>query len=205
MSNVKIAIIYYSATGTNYEMALEAEKAAKALGAEVRVRRVRELAPKEAVESQDAWKAHVEATQHIAVATLDDLDWADGFIFSVPTRFGNLASQMKQFFDTAGPLWGQGKLANKTVTAMSSAANPHGGQEATILSVYTTMYHWGAIVVAPGYTAEAVYGAGGNPYGTSATPSQGVTDEIRASVRHQTERLVNITQRLSIHPAEADR
>ena len=205
MSNVKIAIIYYSATGTNYEMALEAEKAAKALGAEVRVRRVRELAPKEAVESQDAWKAHVEATQHIAVATLDDLDWADGFIFSVPTRFGNLASQMKQFFDTAGPLWGQGKLANKTVTAMSSAANPHGGQEATILSVYTTMYHWGAIVVAPGYTAEAVYGAGGNPYGTSATSSQGVTDEIRASVRHQTERLVNITQRLSTHPAEADR
>jgi NAD(P)H dehydrogenase (quinone) len=205
MSNVKIAIIYYSATGTNYEMALEAEKAAKALGAEVRVRRVRELAPKEAVESQDAWKAHVEATQHIPVATLDDLDWADGFIFSVPTRFGNLASQMKQFFDTAGPLWGQGKLANKTVTAMSSAANPHGGQEATILSVYTTMYHWGAIVVAPGYTAEAVYGAGGNPYGTSATSSHGVTDEIRASVRHQTERLVNITQRLSTNPTEAGR
>lgn len=196
MSNVKIAVIYYSATGTNYQMALEADQAARGLGAEVRLRRVAELAPKEAIQSQEAWKAHVEATQHIAVATLDDLDWADGYIFSTPTRFGNVSSQMKQFFDTAGPLWGQGKLANKTVTAMSSAGNPHGGQEATILSIYTTMYHWGAIVVAPGYTDQAIYGAGGNPYGTSATAG-GVTDEVRASVRHQARRLVELTRRLA--------
>lgn len=204
MTTAKIAVIYYSATGTNYQMALEAEKAAVAAGAEVRVRRVRELAPQAAIESQAAWKAHVAESQHIPVAEIDDLDWADGYIFSVPTRYGNMAAQMKQFIDATGPLWGQGKLANKTVTAMSSAGNPHGGQEATILSLYTTMYHWGAIVVAPGYTDPAVYGAGGNPYGTSAVGGQ-VSDEIRAAIRHQATRLVEITQRLAFDPAEVRR
>ncbi len=196
MAHVKIAVIYYSAYGTNYQMAVEAEKAAREAGAEVRLRRVNELAPKEAIESQAGWKNHVEATKHIAVATLDDLDWADGFIFSVPTRFGNLAAQMKQFLDTAGPLWGQGKLANKTVTAMSSAANPHGGQEATILSLYTTMFHWGAIVVAPGYTDPSIYAAGGNPYGTSATQGKEVSAEVLAAVRYQAQRLVATTEKM---------
>ncbi|NMP21760.1 NAD(P)H:quinone oxidoreductase [Sulfobacillus harzensis] len=205
MANVKIAVIYYSATGTNYQMALEAEKAAKEAGAEVRVRRVKELAPSEAIATNPQWKAHVDVTQHVQEATLDDLDWADGIIFSVPTRFGNMAAQMKQFLDTAGPLWGQGKLVNKTVTAMSSAQNPHGGQEATILSLYTTMYHWGAIVVAPGYTDQTIFGAGGNPYGASATAGgDKVSDEVLAAVRHQTKRLIEITERIA-SPVHADR
>ncbi|PSR20743.1 MAG: NAD(P)H:quinone oxidoreductase, type IV [Sulfobacillus acidophilus] len=196
MSNVKIAVIYYSATGTNHQMAVEAEKAAKEAGAEVRLRRVPELAPEEAITANPAWKAHRDSTRDVEVVTLDDLQWADGFIFSVPTRYGNMAAQMKQFIDTTGPIWGQGKLANKTVTAMSSAANPHGGQEATILSLYTTMYHWGAIVVAPGYTHESIYKAGGNPYGASCTAGQPVSAEVRAAVHHQARRLVEITQRL---------
>ncbi|MCY0879738.1 MAG: NAD(P)H:quinone oxidoreductase [Firmicutes bacterium] len=198
MSTVKIAVIYYSATGTNYQMALEAEKAAKEMGADVRLRRVNELAPPEAIESNPQWKSHVESTKHVPVATLADLEWADGIVFSVPTRFGNMAAQMKQFLDTAGPLWAQGKLTNKVVTAMSSAANPHGGQEATILSLYTTMYHWGAIVVTPGYTDEKIYAAGGNPYGTSATAGGSVSPEVLAAVRHQTARLVDITRRLQL-------
>ncbi len=204
MSNVKIAVIYYSATGTNYQMALEAEKALKEVGAEVRVRRVKELAPEQAIASNPDWKAHVEESQHVPEATLDDLDWADGFIFSVPTRFGNMASQMKQFLDLAGPLWGQGKLVNKTVTAMSSAQNPHGGQEATILSLYTTMYHWGAIVVAPGYTDQAIFAAGGNPYGTSATAGGKISDEVKAAVRHQAKRLREVTARIA-SPVHASR
>ena len=201
MSDVKIAVIYYSATGTNYQMAVEAEKAAQNAGATTRLRRVPELAPKEAIASNPAWQSHTEATGHVQLATLDDLDWADGIIFSVPTRFGNMAAQMKQFLDTAGPLWGQGKLINKTVTAMSSAANPHGGQEATLLSLYTMMFHWGAIVVAPGYTSEKVYAAGGNPYGTTATAGDKVSPEVLAAVGHQAERLVNVTRRLISAPA----
>lgn len=197
MSNAKIAVIYYSATGTNYQLALAAEKAARDAGAEVRLRKVKELAPSEAIKSNPEWTAHHEATQHIEEASLDDLDWADGLVFSVPTRFGNMAAQMKQFLDTAGPLWGQGKLTNKTVTAMSSAQNPHGGQEATILSLYTTMYHWGTIVVAPGYTDPVLFAAGGNPYGTSVTASQGnISEESRKAVEHQVKRLVEITKKI---------
>ncbi len=204
MNNVKIAVIYYSATGTNHRLALEAEKAAREMGAEVRVRRVPELAPPEAINSNPAWKEHVEKTADVAVASLDDLDWADGLIFSVPTRYGNMAAQMKQFLDSTGPLWAQGKLANKTVTAMSSAANPHGGQETTILALYTSMYHWGAIVVAPGYTDQVLFAAGGNPYGTSVTASEeGIPAETLAAVSHQTKRLVEITHRLVSTPITA--
>lgn len=197
MANVKVAVVYYSATGINYQMAMEAEKACKEAGAEARLRRVPELAPQEAIAKNPAWKAHAESTEHVPLVTLDDLDWADGYIFSVPTRFGNMAAQMKQFLDTVSPLWGEGKLVNKTVTAMSSAGNPHGGQEATILSLYTMMFHWGAIVVTPGYTDQAVYAAGGNPYGTSTVSGGPVSPEVLAAVRHQARRLVEITVRLA--------
>ncbi len=195
MANVKIAVIYYSATGTNYQMALEAEKTAQEAGAETRLLRVAELAPQEAINSNEAWKNHAQSTQDVPVATLDDVEWADGIIFSVPTRFGNMAAQMKQFLDTCGPLWAQGKLTNKVVTAMSSAANAHGGQESTILALYNTMYHWGTIVVAPGYTSDVIYAAGGNPYGTSTKAGE-VSPEIVAAVHHQARRLVEIAQRI---------
>lgn len=122
--SVKLAVIYYSSTGTNYQLAKWAEEGAKELGAEVRVLKVPELAPQEAINSNPLWKAHVEATQEVPTVTLDDLEWADAYIFSVPTRFGNMAAQMRQFLDTTGGLWFQGKLANKVVSAMSSAQNP---------------------------------------------------------------------------------
>ena len=196
MENVKLAIIYYSSTGTNYQLAKWAEEAAKEAGAEVKVVKVPELAPKEAIESNPAWKAHVEATKDVPTATLDDLEWADAIIFSVPTRYGNIPSQMKQFLDTTGGLWAQGKLANKVVSAMASAANAHGGQEQTILQLYTTMYHWGAIVVAPGYTDPSIFAAGGNPYGTSVTVDQNgkMIENVEAAVKHQARRTVQVAQ-----------
>lgn len=199
MSDVRIAVIYYSAMGTNYQLARAAEEAARTAGADVRLRRVAETAPAAAIASNPAWQRHYHATKNLVPeASLDDLEWADGYIFSVPTRFGNLAAQMKQFFDTAGPLWSQGKLANKPVTAMSSAQNPHGGQEATILNLYTTMYHWGAIVVAPGYLDQSVFAAGGNPYGTSAvaTADGTVPEPVLAAARFQAQRLVEVARRL---------
>lgn len=199
MADIKIAVIYYSATGTNHQLAQAAAAGAKEAGAAVRIRRAKELAPKEAMATNPAWIAHHEATcDTVPEATLDDLDWADGIIFSVPTRFGGIAAQMKQFLDTAGPLWGQGKLAGKVVTAMSSASNPHGGQETTILSLYATMYHWGAIVVPPGYTDPVLFAAGGNPYGTSVTATSDgkVPEEALAAARYQAKRLVHIAAKL---------
>lgn len=196
MNNVKLAVIYYSMGGTNYQLAQWAEEGAKEAGAEVKVLKVRELAPQSAIENNPVWKAHVEATKNVPEATPNDLDWADAIIFSTPTRFGNMASQMKQFLDLAGGLWAQGKLVNKVASAMSSAQNPHGGQEETILSIYTTMYHWGAIVAAPGYTDPIIFGAGGNPYGTSVTVDQNgkMIEDVKAAVKHQAKRTITVAQ-----------
>jgi NAD(P)H dehydrogenase (quinone) len=196
MSNVNLAIIYYSSTGTNYKLAQWAAEGAKEAGAEVKILKVPELAPQSAIESNPAWKAHVEATKDVPTVTLDDLVWADAIIFSMPTRFGNLPSQVKQFLDTTGGLWFEGKLANKVVSAMASASNPHGGQEQTILSLYTTMFHWGAIIAAPGYTDPSTFAAGGNPYGTSVTVDQNgnMIEDVEQAVKHQAKRTVTVAQ-----------
>jgi NAD(P)H dehydrogenase (quinone) len=139
MANVKLAVIFYSMGGTNYQLARWAEEGAKEAGADVKVLKVPELAPQSAIEGNSIWKATVEKSKDVPEVKLDDLEWADAIIFSVPTRFGNMPSQMKQFLDTTGGLWFNGKLVNKVVSAMTSAQNAHGGQEATILSLYTTM------------------------------------------------------------------
>jgi NAD(P)H dehydrogenase (quinone) len=197
MAQVKLAVIYYSTYGTNHRMAEIAADAGKAAGADVRLRKARETAPREVVEGQDAWKAQAEKTAHIDEATNDDLEWADAYLFSVPTRYGVPASQIRAFIDQTGPLWARGALAGKAVTAMTSAQNPHGGQETTLLSVYTTMMHWGAIIVAPGYTDDSLYGAGGNPYGVSVTAKgEGVDAAHEAAIRHQAKRLVEVAAKL---------
>lgn len=196
MDKVKLAIVYYSSSGTNYQLSRWAEEAAKEVGAEVRFRKVEELAPEVAINSNPAWKAHVEATKDVEIANSDDLDWADAIIFSVPTRFGNLASQMKNFLDMQGGLWAQGKLADKVVSAMTSAQNPHGGQEATIHALYKTMSHWGAIIVSPGYLDDSSYKAGGNPYGTSVTVDQEgkMVEDVEDAVKFQTKRTLSVAE-----------
>jgi NAD(P)H dehydrogenase (quinone) len=196
MANVNLAVIYYSMGGTNHQLSQWAAEGAKEAGAEVKILKVPELAPQSVIEGNPAWKAHVEATKDVPEVTLNDLEWADAIIFSVPTRFGNMPAQMKQFLDTTGGLWFNGKLVNKVVSAMSSAQNPHGGQEATILSLYTTMYHWGAIVAAPGYTDPITFAAGGNPYGTSVTVDQNgkMIEDVQAAVKHQAKRTVTVAE-----------
>ncbi|MDF2662146.1 MAG: NAD(P)H:quinone oxidoreductase, type [Paenibacillus sp.] len=198
MNPVHVTILYYSSTGTNYKMAKAAEEAAKQQGAEVRIVRAAESAPEEAISANPAWKTHMEETASVPVASLDDLTWADAVIISTPTRFGNVAAQMKQFLDTTGSLWAKGKLENKIATAMTSASNSHGGQEATLLALYTSMFHWGAIVVAPGYTDEAIRAAGGNPYGTSATVNDdGSFDpKVLMAAKHQAKRAITIAKAL---------
>ena len=199
MSNVRLAVVYYSTYGTNHAMAEVAAAAAKAAGAEVRLRKVDETAPAEVVKAQEAWLGHAEKTAHIPIAKPDDLVWANAFLFSAPTRFGTMASQMRAFIDTLGPIWQKGDLANKAASAMTSAMNLHGGQEGTLLGMYATFMHWGAILVPPGYTDQSIYAAGGNPYGTSTVAVQDgkLTDETRAAIEHQAKRLVEFAQRIA--------
>ncbi|CAM3173986.1 NAD(P)H:quinone oxidoreductase [Deinococcus saxicola] len=194
---VKLAVIYYSTYGTNHVMANEAAGAARTAGAEVRVLKVQETAPQSVIETQDAWKAQQERSANVPTASPDDLEWANAILISSPTRFGGAASQMRSFIDTLGGLWGTGKLADKTFSAMTSAQNPNGGQETTLQTLYITAMHWGAILVPPGYTDPAVFASGGNPYGSSVTATgEGLSDADRASIRHQATRQVEITAKL---------
>src|SRR5689334_15127590 len=136
MADVRLLIVYYSTYGTNHQMANVAAEAAEAAGAEVRLRKVRETAPEGVVAGQDAWRAHAEATAHVDVVSNEDVEWANAYLLSAPTRYGVAASQMRAWIDTLGPLWQRGVLANKAVSAMSSAQNAHGGQEATLISLH---------------------------------------------------------------------
>jgi NAD(P)H dehydrogenase (quinone) len=196
MTQARIAIVFYSTYGTNHQVALAAAEAAKAAGADVRLRRIAETAPADVVAGQEAWKAQLDKVQDIPEVSHEDMEWANGYFFISPTRYGAVASQMRAFIDTLGGLWFAGKLANKTFTAATSAQNTHGGQESTILSLYTTAMHWGAVIVAPGFTDAAVAEAGGNPYGFS-TNAGALDDKGRAAVAHQAKRLVEMTAKLS--------
>ena len=198
MSNVKLAILFYSTYGTNHQMADIAAEAARTAGAEVRLLRIAETAPEAVVNSQDGWKAEVERSASIPVATPEDMAWANAYLFSAPTRFGGAPSQLRAFIDTLGGQWYAGALANKAVSAMTSAGNPHGGQEATTLGLYTTFLHWGAIIVAPGFTDPAVGAAGGNPYGYSHTQGAPFDDKAKAAIAHQTTRLISIAEKLAV-------
>jgi NAD(P)H dehydrogenase (quinone) len=197
MSKVKLAIIYYSSTGTNYQAALEAQKAAEKAGAEVRLRKVAELAPNQAIDNNPAWRKHLNETKDVSLATNDDLNWADAVIFGTPTRFGNVSSQLKQFMDGTGGLWFEGKLANKVYSAFTSAQNPNGGQESTLLALYNTIHHWGGILVTPGYTDQNLFKSGGNPYGSSITADGNeITEEKLEAIRIQTLRVVEFASKL---------
>ncbi len=189
---VAVTVIYYSATGNLHGLAGAVAEGAEAAGAEVRLRHVEELASELMISQNQYWGRHRSQIADAPVATLDDLEWADGVAFGSPTRFGNVAAQLKQFIDQAGRLWQEGKLADKVATAFTSSQTTHGGQESTILALNNTLYHWGMLILPLGYTVQEVFAAGGNPYGTSFTSGHTVTgpDELAlALARYQGERL----------------
>ena len=197
MKKVKLLIVYYSMTGHNFQMANWAKEAGEKSGAEVRLRKVRELRDISEAKGNPAWEKYLEDSKDIKEADSDDLVWADAIIFSSPTRFGNISSQMKHYIDLQGGVWAEGKLANKVVSAMTSAQNNNGGQEETIRTIYTTAMHWGAIIVSPGFTSDAIYKAGGNPYGTSGTATNdGFANDLEDAVRDQAKRVIQITEKL---------
>ncbi|WP_433604967.1 NAD(P)H:quinone oxidoreductase [Dactylosporangium sp. CA-139114] len=193
----KVAVIYYSATGNVHALAEAVAEGALEAGAEVRLRRVPELAPDAAIDANPAWRAHIQANSHVEVATHDDLTWADAYAFGSPTRFGNVAAQLKQFIDTTGGLWAAGRLADKAATAFTSAANAQGGNESTLLALYNTFYHWGAFIVPPGYTDPAIHAARGNPYGAGHPGTDGAPSVATlAAARYQGKRLATVAARL---------
>jgi NAD(P)H dehydrogenase (quinone) len=194
---VKVSVIYYSSTGTIAELARTIAQHAEKAGAEVRLRKVKELAPQSAIDANEDWKRTAEQTADIAEAEPDDVVWADAVILGSPTRYGNVAAQLKQFLDTLGPQWEQGLLADKVYSGFTASQTEHGGQESTLLALYNTAYHFGGIVVSPGYTDESKF-TDGNPYGTSHVSGHGdVDDTARTAAAVQAERVVRIASRLA--------
>ena len=162
----KVLVLYYSSYGHIETMAQAVAEGARSTGAQVDVKRVPELVP-EAV----AKAAHFKLDQPAPVASVDELPNYDAIIFGVPTRFGNMAAQMKNFLDQTGGLWARGALVGKVASVFASTATQHGGQESTILSTHTVLLHHGMVIVGlpyawSGQTTVAEI-TGGSPYGAT--------------------------------------
>jgi NAD(P)H dehydrogenase (quinone) len=192
--STRILVVYYSATGNTAALADALAAGARETGADVRVRTVPETAPAEAVAQNPRWQAWVESGPHHALATLGDLEWADGLAVGSPTRFGGPAAQLKSYLDSTGGLWAKGKLADKVATSFTTASTRHGGLESTLLAINNIFYHWGAIVVPLGY-ADPHLMESGNPYGGSfvSRKSAAPDDLALGALRVQGRRLATIT------------
>ena len=195
MTDTRLLILFYTTYGTNHAMAECAAEAAREAGANVRLRRVRETAPEKVIEKEKAWKAQLERMQDIPEAGPEDMEWASAYLVSAPTRFSSVPSQMQAFFDTLGPLWQNGVMANKIAGAMTSTNSAHGGQETTLMHLHATFCHWGCVVAAPGYTDDVMFELG-NPYGVSAIAGD-VNDTVRGAIRHQAGRMVRLAGKLA--------
>jgi NAD(P)H dehydrogenase (quinone) len=165
----KVSVVFYSMYGHVHRMAeAVAEGARSVAGSEVKLFQVPELVPETALERTGA-KAARQAFAQIPVMEPDQLVEADALIFGTPTRFGNMAAQMRNFLDRTGGLWAQGKLIGKVGSVFTSTGTQHGGQETTITSFHTTLFHLGMVVVGVPYSCPGLTNmdeiTGGSPYG----------------------------------------
>lgn len=197
MSIPKVAIIYYSASGTNHLLANAVAEGASAAGADPRLRLVAETISTTVIEKNPEWKKFAEKTKNSVRASLHDLEWADAVVFGSPTRYGNVCAQLKAFLDSTGELWYRGALKNKVYAGFTSAQNPHGGQESTLLALYHTIFHFGGIIACPGYTHASVAASGGNPYGPSATvDGNEIPEAVLSYSRYMGRRVTEVAQAL---------
>jgi NAD(P)H dehydrogenase (quinone) len=195
----RIQIVFYSMYGHVHRMAeAVAEGARQVSGAEVALFQVPELVPQAALERTGAAQARA-AFAHIPIATVDQLPAADAIIFGTPTRFGNMAAQMRNFLDQTGGLWVKGGLVGKVGSVFASTGSQHGGQETTITSFHTTLLHHGMVIVGVPYTCQGLTAmhevSGGSPYGATTLagsdgkrqPTQNELDVARFQGRHVAE------------------
>lgn len=162
----KVLVLYYSAYGHIEQMAYAVAEGARSAGAEVDVKRVPELVPPDVAKA-----SYYKMDQTAPIATVDDLKNYDAIIFGAGTRYGTVASQMRNFIDQTGGLWATGALVGKVGSVFTSSATQHGGQESTILGFIPTLMHHGMIVVGLPYAFQGQMGLeeikGGSPYGAS--------------------------------------
>jgi NAD(P)H dehydrogenase (quinone) len=201
MTNVNVLVLYYSSYGHIEMMAqAQAEGAARIPQARVVVKRVPETMPPEVAKASGC-----KLDQAAPLATPDELDRYDAIIFGTPTRFGNMAGQMRNFLDQTGALWARGALVGKIGSVFCSTASQHGGQETTITSFHTTLLHQGMIVVGLPYTFKDLATmreiTGGTPYGASCVAGSGADARMPSALelqmcRFQGEHVTRIARQL---------
>lgn len=199
MANV--LILYYSTYGHVETMANAVAEGARSIGGTtVDIKRVPELMPPEV-----AKKAGAKLDQAAPIAQVEDLANYDAIIFGTPTRFGNMASQMRNFLDQTGGLWSSGKLIGKVGSVFASTASQHGGQETTITSFHTTLLHLGMVIVGVPYSEPGLTRldeiSGGTPYGATTIAagdgSRQPSDNELAIARFQGKHVAAITAKLA--------
>ncbi len=167
-----VLIAFYSRNGSTEALANSIAEGARKAGAEVRLRRARELVGPEVMAKAPGWAEHAARMNAAYEAPTEaDAEWADAILFGTPTRFGSVSSELKAYIDGLGGLWFQGKLVGKAGSAFTSTSGPHGGNESTIISLYNPMAHLGLIIVPLGYADPVLFRAG-TPYGASTVSGQ---------------------------------
>lgn len=191
----KILIAFYSRNGSTEALAKAVAEGAQAAGAEVGLRRARELVSEEVMKAAPGWLDNARRMNAAYEApTAADAEWADGIILGTPTRFGSVTSELKAWIDGLGGLWAKGALNGKAGSAFSSTSTAHGGNEATILGLYPPLAHLGLVIVPPGYADPVMYAAG-TPYGATSISGQNAippTDADLAAARFQGRRVAEV-------------
>jgi len=166
----KVMVLYYSMSGNTYRMAQSIVSGIEKEGGMALLRTVPELVPGGIIESDERIRKAKELQKGVSLVKLEELEEIDGIIVGSPTRFGNMCSQLRNFFDTTGGLWMKGALVNKPAGFFCCTATMHGGQETTLISMMFTLMHHGALIVGVPYSVRelAESKSGGTPYGPSA-------------------------------------
>jgi NAD(P)H dehydrogenase (quinone) len=193
---MRILVLYYSMAGNTYRMAELVAKGAREAGAEVAVKTVPELVPQETAKRD-------ETQAKVPVAEPEELADYDGIIVGTPTRFGNMAAQMRNFWDRTGGLWMKGSLIGKPVGVFCSTTTMHGGQESTLLSSMITFLHHGMLIVGVPFSVPEVMTttSGGTPYGASHVsghpPTAPITDEEAVICKALGKRVAEVAGKLA--------
>jgi NAD(P)H dehydrogenase (quinone) len=200
MADVNILIAFYSRNGSTEALANAVADGARAEGAEVRLRRARDIVPAEIQQKVPGWAdnaARMDAQYE--APTEADAEWADGIAFGTPTRFGNVSSELKAYIDSLGGVWFRGALNGKAGGVFCSTQTRHGGNESTNITLFNIMAHLGLIIVPLGYADPAMFRGAGTPYGSSTVSGQESNppsaDEIEVA-QYQGRRLAQVAKAL---------
>lgn len=203
MQKPKVLIVFYSRNSSTEMLAKAVAEGALETGAEVRMRRVREVVGPDVMRQAPGWLENAtEMNAKYEAPTEADAEWADAIVFGTPTRFGSISAELKAYIDGLGGLWFAGKLNGKVGSVFGSTSSRHGGNEATLLATYAPMAHLGLIIVPLGYADAAMFKAG-TPYGATHVSQRDAVkpdDDHLAVARFQGRRVTTIARALHVQP-----